>query len=200
MSKLSPRAASILEFLQICDQFKLIERQSWLTGGTRMETDAEHCWHMTLFALLLSEELETKVDIARTLALITVHDLVEIYTGDAYAFDYSQLDQEAKESAAAERLFSGLPPDVRALVHGWWREFEDGNTPEAKFARSLDRLQAFNQSILSRGKDWRLHNVRRESTEKRMGPARTFDPAITALVDHLYSVADREGLWSQEHT
>jgi putative hydrolases of HD superfamily len=195
MSRLSERHRAILEFLQVCDEFKTIERQGWLSEERRQETDAEHCWHMALFALLLADELEVHVDRAHALAMILVHDLVEIYAGDAYAFDYVGEAQHDKEQASAERLFGLLPPDLGEKVKGWWLEFEEGRTDEAKFARSLDRLQAFNQSILSRGRDWREHHVHRDKTHTRMRPARTFDPTITALVDHLYAVADEHGFW-----
>ncbi len=192
---LNDRLASVLRFVQIADGFKTIARQSWLTGETRQETDAEHCWHMALFALLLVDELDVEVDLAHVIALIIVHDLVEIYAGDAYAFDYVGEEQDAKERAAAERLFGVLLSDMGAKVMAWWREFEEGKTPEAQFARSLDRLQAFNQSILSGGRDWKEHAVSRSKTERRMKSARSFDPVITALADSLYETADREGFW-----
>ena len=192
---LNDRHRAILEFLQVCDQFKTIERQGWLTGGRRHENDAEHSWHMALFALLLADEIEPKLDRARVLAMILVHDLVEIYAGDSYAFDYAGESQHARELIAAERLFGMLPTDVGAKVKGWWLEFEEAATPEAQFAKALDRLQAFNQSILSSGADWREHGTAREQTFERMNSARTFDPVVTEMVDHLYAVADREGFW-----
>jgi putative hydrolase of HD superfamily len=194
---LTDRHRAILEFLQICDEFKTIERQGWLTGERRRENDAEHAWHMALFALLLADEIDEKVDRAHVLALILVHDLVEIYAGDSYAFDYAGESQHAKEVEAAERLFGKLPADLGAKVKGWWLEFEEAVTPEARFAKSLDRLQAFNQSILSSGRDWREHGTRREQTYARMETARTFDPVVTSMVDHLYEVADQQGFWPE---
>src|SRR5579862_9720057 len=112
MSFLTDRNRAIFEFLQVCDAFKTIERQGWVTAGTRRENDAEHAWHMAVFALLLADELEVKVDRGHVLALILVHDLVEIYAGDSYAFDYAGESQHAKELAAADRLFGLLPADL----------------------------------------------------------------------------------------
>jgi putative hydrolase of HD superfamily len=56
--------------------------------------------------------------------------------------------QHAKELAAADLLFGLLPADLGEKVKGWWLEFEAGVTPEACFAESMDRLQAFSQGIL----------------------------------------------------
>lgn len=137
---------------------------------------------MALFALLLADEIEVKVDRAHVLALILVHDLVEIYAGDSYAFDYADDSRHATEAAAAERLFGMLPADLGAKVKGWWLESEEALTPEARFAKSLDRLQAFSQSILSSGRDWREHGTRREQTYAHMEPARAFDPYGRPLV------------------
>jgi putative hydrolases of HD superfamily len=199
MAEPTERLAQIHEFLLFVDQFKQIVRQNYLIDGSRRETDAEHTWHMALYALLLRDEIGFEVDIGRTLALILVHDLVEIHAGDTFAYDEAaKADQAAREEAAAERLFGMLPPDLRARVDGWWREFEAGETPEARFARALDRLQAFGQNVVSRGKSWREHGVTRDRTQGRMAEALASDPAIRSLVERLYDRADAEESWPRE--
>src|SRR3546814_204352 len=199
MAEPTPRLEQIHDFLIFADRFKHIVRQNYLTDGSRRENDAEHTWHMALYALLLKDEIGFEVDIGRTLALILVHDLVEIHAGDTFAYDdAARMDQAAREQAAAERLFGMLPPDLRDRVDGWWREFEEGKTNEARFARALDRLQAFGQNVVSGGRSWREHGVTRARTFGRMDEALRSDPAIAALVERLYARADAEESWTTE--
>ena len=133
----SKRLKHILDFLLLTDRFKTIERKGYIADGSRRETDAEHTWHMGLFALLLHKELGFDVDLGRVLTLVLVHDLVEIHAGDTYAYDdVGCAGQAEREIAAAERLFAELPADLGASLHDWWREFEAGETPEARFAKA----------------------------------------------------------------
>ncbi len=197
--ELPQRLARILDFLLFVDRFKAIERVGYLADNSRRETDSDHAWHMALYAVLLHGEIGFEADLAHTLCLVLVHDLVEIHAGDTYAYDDAgRAGQAAREAAAAERLFARLPDDLRERVHGWWQEFEAGQTPEARFARALDRLQAFGQSVLSGGRAWRENNVSRAQTQERMRPALDVDPALRALVEHLYARADSANMWPRQ--
>ena len=191
-----PRLARILDFLLLTDRFKTIERRGYIADGSRRETDAEHTWHMGLFALLLHKELGFEVDLGHVLTLVLVHDLVEIHAGDTYAYDEAGcVGQAEREIAAAERLFAELPPDLGASLHAWWREFEAGETAEARFAKAIDRLQGFAQNYNSGGLAWRENGIARERTYQRTELPMAVDPALRSIVEELYRRADREGLW-----
>jgi putative hydrolase of HD superfamily len=193
---LPERLRQILDFLLFVDRFKTIQRQGHVDGGSRHETDAEHTWHMALYAVLLHGEIGLDCDLLQTLKMVPIHDLVEIHAGDAYAYDEAaQAGQAEREQAAATKIYSMLPNDLGSELLFLWQEFEAGETAEAKFARALDRLQAFGQSIATNGKGWHDHGVRRSQTERRMAPARSVDPVVTALIDALYRRADRDGMW-----
>ena len=128
-------------------------RAAYLSDQSRHESDAEHTWHMSLFALLLYQEMNHELDIAHVLKLILVHDLVEVYAGDTFAHDPTgYFDKQAREEAAANQLFSLLPQDLQILMSSWWQEFENAQTLEAQFAQAMDRLQAFAQNIFSAGR------------------------------------------------
>ncbi len=191
------RLTSILGFLETVDRFKSVYRANYVSDQSRRENDAEHTWHMAMFALLLHNELSVEVSIAHTLELILTHDLVEIFAGDTPAFDAAaHLDKDEREERAAQRLFAELPDDLCAQVYDWWREFEAQVTPEARYARALDKLQSFAQNVISRGRNWRDNGVSAERSRTLNRAAREFDPALTQAFEALYARAISENVWA----
>jgi putative hydrolase of HD superfamily len=93
--------------------------------------------------------------------MLLLHDLVEIDAGDlfVYADDAQQARQEEAERAAADRIFALLPPDQAASFRGLWDEFEERRTPEARFARGLDRLQPMLENLTAGGGTWKEHGI-----------------------------------------
>ncbi len=193
------RLTTLLHFFETIDQFKTVYRANYISEQSRHENDAEHTWHMAMFALLLHKELSIETDIEHTLKLILTHDLVEIYAGDTPAFDDAgHLDKDEREERAAQALFAPLPEDVRTQIYGWWREFEECRTPEARYARAVDKLQAFAQNVFSQGRNWRENGVTAEKSRAINRAAREFDPALTQAFELLYQRAAGEQLWPEQ--
>lgn len=148
------------EFFREIDKEKFIGRQTYLSDGKRKENDAEHAWHMAVMAILLSEYANEKIDVLKTVTMILIHDIVEIDAGDTYAYDEKGREtQRGRELKAAERLFRMLPEDQAGKLRGLWDEFEAEQTPEAKFARTLDHIQPLMLNDVSGGRSWREHGV-----------------------------------------
>ncbi len=193
------RIDSMIDFLALADRLKHTERRGITRGpdGTgRQENSAEHCWNVALVALLLADEVAEKPDLAHVLAMIAVHDLVEIEAGDTFAYDEAHvLTQAAREQAAAEIVFGTLPPDLGARFRALWEEFEAGETPEARFAMACDRAQGFLQGILSGG-HWKAQGVAEARTRGRMDRARAVAPAFDALIEALYARARRGDMFA----
>lgn len=193
------RAGQVLAFLETADRLKSVYRATYLTTEDRHENDAEHTCHMALFALLLSGETDLTLDLARVLELVLVHDLVEIIAGDTPAYDdAARFAAKEREAQAAEEVFAMLPADIRTRLHDAWREFENGESSEARFVRALDRLQGFSQNVFSGGRNWREHGVSREMTRRRNEPVRELDPALATVLDVLYERATTKALWTRE--
>ena len=76
-----------LAFLLEADRLKGIERMNQLVDGSRRENTAEHSWHLALFALVLHEHADERVDLLAVLRMVVLHDLVEIDAGDTFAYD-----------------------------------------------------------------------------------------------------------------
>ncbi len=144
-----------MAFCEEIDKEKMIGRQTWLTGAVRKENDAEHAWHMAVMTILLSEYANEDIDVLRTVTMLLIHDLVEIYAGDTYAYDEEgKKTQKLREQAAADRLFQMLPPDQEAGFREIWEELEAENTPESRFARTMDNLQPMMLNAATDGKSW----------------------------------------------
>ena len=148
-------------FLREADQLKGVLRQSSILDGSRKENSAEHSWHLALMALVLRDYAPPGTDLDRVTAMLLIHDLVEIDAGDlfVYADAAAQARQEAAEHAAADRLFALLPPGQGPGLRALWDEFEERRTPEARFARALDRLQPMLANYYLGGGTWQEHGI-----------------------------------------
>ena len=144
-----------IEFIREIDKEKLIGRQTYLADASRKENDAEHAWHMAIMTVLLSEYANEKIDVLKTITMLLIHDLVEIDAGDTYAYDEEgKKTQKEREQKGADRIFGMLPEDQGAYLRGLWEEFEAQQTPEAKFARTMDNFQPVILNDASKGKSW----------------------------------------------
>jgi putative hydrolases of HD superfamily len=150
-----------MRFVAEIDKLKNVLRQTMLAGPGRRENSAEHSWHLAVMAMVLGEHAPSGTDIGRVIAMVAVHDLVEIDAGDLflYADDAQQARQEEAERAAADRIFALLPPDQAASLHALWDEFEERQTREARFARGLDRLQPMLANLEAGGGTWLEHGI-----------------------------------------
>lgn len=150
-----------IAFCREIDKEKFIGRQTWLTGAVRKENDAEHAWHMAVMTVLLSEYANEEIDVLRTMTMLLIHDLVEIYAGDTYAYDEEgKKTQKSRELAAADLLFQMLPEDQGEKFREIWEEFEAENTPESRFARTMDNLQPMMLNAATDGKSWADRGIR----------------------------------------
>lgn len=164
MERLEQQAAFAVEI----DKVKNIFRQTWLADGGRKENDAEHAWHAALMAVLLAEYSNEPVDILKVVKMLLIHDLVEIDAGDSYAYDEAaQATAHDREQKAADRIFGMLPKDQGQEFRGLWDEFEEYETPEARFAHVMDNFQPLLLNDAADGKGWKEHQVKRANIEKR---------------------------------
>lgn len=155
-------------FILEIDKEKSIFRQTHLSGGGRRENDAEHAWHMAVMVYLLQEYANEPIDIARTMMMVLTHDLVEIDAGDTYAYDAAgKATEHERETSAADRIFGLLPEDQGRLMRGLWEEFEAYETPEARFAHTMDNFQPMLLNDSNGGGDWKARGIKRSQTEKR---------------------------------
>ena len=156
------------DFAREIDKEKFISRQTRLSDGERFENDAEHAWHMAIMTILMAEYSNEEIDVLKTVTMLLIHDIVEIYAGDTYAYDEEgKKTQAAREKAAAEKIYSILPEDQGSRLKALWEEFEEGSTPESKFAHVMDNIQPMMLNDATDGKAWTEHGVHLNQILKR---------------------------------
>lgn len=129
---------------------KNILRRGWLLReldkkGLRIESDAEHCYSMTMLAFELMERENLKdLDWLKVIQMISYHELGENIVGDLTPFDGISHEEKLKKEHEAIRQIALKydMPEIERL----WLEFEEGKTAEAKLVKQLDSYDAVLQS------------------------------------------------------
>lgn len=195
--ELAPRLREQLTFLVEVDKLKTVLRQSPLAAVDRRENDAEHSWHLALMAVLLAEYSDEPIDVGHTVALVLVHDLIEIYAGDTPLYDAAAgASQQEREASAADRLFALLPEDQALRMRTLWDEFEDRQTAEARFAKSMDRLQPLLLNWMARGGTWRTPGVTADDVRARKSVIGDASASLWAGAETLINEGEHRG-WAR---
>ena len=166
-----PGLDAALAFFMEADRLKGVERRNRLADGSRRENTAEHSWHLGIAALVLAPFAAEPVDLGIAVAMALVHDIVEIDAGDTFAYDVAEAaaTKEAREQAAADRLFGLLPAETGIRFRELWDEYERGDTPEARFVMAVDRLAPMMLNLAEGASTWREHGITRSQVIARNG-------------------------------
>ncbi|MEN5433468.1 HD domain-containing protein [Sphingobacterium faecium] len=149
-----------IDFIKEIDKVKYIQRKTKLFNNNRNENDAEHSWHLAMMALILAEHANEPIDVLKVVKMVLIHDIVEIDAGDTFIYDMQKNHVNTdQERLAANRIFGLLPQEQSKEFIAVWEEFEAGLTPEAKFARTMDRLEPLLQNTSNNGGTWKEFDV-----------------------------------------
>ena len=170
----SGRLDAQFAFLNEADRLKSVLRATTLVDGSRRENSGEHSWHLALYAMVLADQAAPGVDVNRVIRMLILHDLVEIDVGDvpihaANGHAHASAATQKAEARAADRIFGLLPPDLARDLRALWDEFETAVTPDAVFAKSLDRVQPVMANLKSGGGTWIEYNVTAAQLDSRVG-------------------------------
>ena len=175
------RLDDVLRFTAEIDKMTSVLRRTLLLDRSRRENDAEHSWHVAVMALLFEEFALERPCVAHAVEMLVVHDLVEVYAGDTFAYDLNGYRNKAeREKEASERLFGMLPEEQGARIKTLWEEFDACATIDAKYANCLDRLQPFFHNTLTEGHTWMNSDPRprKWQVERRMAILGDFMPEV----------------------
>jgi putative hydrolases of HD superfamily len=177
---------TLLEFAEMLNAFRRVERVIYVNGTDRMENDSEHSYHLAMFAwyIVSSEKLSLDLDLILKYAL--VHDLVEVYAGDTYVFsrDKEHLDSKiGREREALVRLKKEFPlcNEIFSLVE----RYEKHDDRESRFVYALDKLQPVIQIYLDGGRIWKENNVTFQMFLERKKDKIALSPEIKPYFEEL---------------
>lgn len=187
-----------LRFSAGIDKMTSIFRHTMLINKSRRENDAEHSWHIAVMAMLFQEYAAEPVDISHVIKMCVVHDLVEIYAGDTFAYDpKANEDKTLREQKAADKLFAQLPAEQGKEIRMLWEEFDATETPDAKYAACMDTLQPLLHNTLTDGHTWAESGTNRAAVEKRASVIKSFMPEVYKWVEKNIQNAISKG-WLKE--
>lgn len=208
------RLKSQLDFLLEADKMKSLYRQTYIIADEspaasrndypdnaplkRRENDAEHSFHLALFAMILAEHSNERIDVPKVMKMVLIHDIVEIDAGDTYCYDEAgNSTKREREEKAADRLFGLLPSDQQQEYRGLWEEFERMDTPESKFAAALDRMQPMLLNFAKGGISWREHNVKYSQVYERNNHIKNGSEELWEYVEEMLKSAMGKGYFEE---
>lgn len=187
-----------IEFIVELDKMKSIIRQTSLIGENKREDDAQHSWHISVMAMILHEYSDEKINLCKTIKMLLIHDLVELYAGDTFCYDKeANKDKKERELAAAEKISKMLEGEKGKELILLWKEFEEMESPEALFANSMDRLQPMLNNYYNDGGTWKKFNVGKSDIYKRVGPIKETSKDLWNFMEYMIEDAFEKGLISK---
>jgi putative hydrolases of HD superfamily len=185
----------IVDFILELDKLKGVTRKTRPLGLARQENSAEHSWQIAVLALTMREFAAEPVDVDHVVAMLLVHDIGEIDTGDTIAYAVGGWDErKAAELAAVQRIFGMLPEPLRSRYLALWQEFEEGSTPESRFANSVDRAMPVLLNLANNGQSWRENGIAHERVVSRVSQQiQDGCPALWVHLELRLQEAQRDG-------
>jgi len=147
----------IFDFLKITEKLKQTKR--WLNTKTmkKKESTADHSWSLALLTLVAANELSLKIDSDKAIKIALAHDLVEAIAGDTdqsliFTGKKTAEDKNKEEIKAMKKIKQIAPEKSAKELSELWREYEEAETPEARFVKALDKIEGINH-MLCKGHD-----------------------------------------------
>lgn len=136
------KSKNITEFYVLCNKLKNVVRTGWVQWGVskeRIESVAEHIFGTQMLAIAMFCEFEYDLDIKKVLCMLAVHETEEILIGDLTLFEISKEEKKKIGKNAVQKIFGTL--SNAKYFEDLLQEFEEAQTPEAKFAYWCDKLE-----------------------------------------------------------
>jgi len=184
-----------INFIKEIDKLKYIQRKTKLFNSDRHENDAEHSWHLAMMTLILAQHSDVPIDVLKVLKMVLIHDIVEIDAGDTFIYDTSKNHTNTDEELiAAQRIFGLLPSGQAEEFIEIWKEFEDGITDEANFARSMDRLEPLLQNTSNNGGTWKEFNVDYQKVYDKKKAIKNGSTSLWTYAENLINESVKKGI------
>lgn len=183
-------------FIAYIDQLKNVIRVNALFDGSREENTAEHSWHAALSALILAPYTNEQGDIDRVIRMLLIHDLIEIEAGDTFAYAEPEIlaRQEEIEIEAADEVFNRISAPLDTELRALWDEFEARISPDAKFAKAIDRFMPIFSNIQNGGDIWKQRGVTLQQVRQNIAIIREGSTQLADLAEEMVVDAAQKGI------
>lgn len=134
----------LFKFSLTAGKLKTIKRKGWVRHKIKEpESVADHSFRTTLLSCVLAEDFKLKRE--KVIIMSLIHDLAESKVGDLTPFDgVSKEKKHELEMKAISSIFEKFDSENEYV--DIFKEYEDGKTDEAKFVRSIDKLEMMLQT------------------------------------------------------
>jgi len=185
---------STIDFILEVEKLKGVLRKTKPVGQARYENSAEHSWQIALFALAMKPYANADVNMEVVLQMLLLHDIVEIDAGDTLVYDDAgAANKYEEEHQAAQRIFALLPKAMGKRFLTLWEEFEAEETPEAQYARGMDRVLPILQNLANDGQSWVEHGIRKVQVLEKNGKVAKASSALWNMIVPRLDEAERLG-------
>ncbi len=192
----------LLKFIKLTNDFQEIERVVLTRGSERYENDSEHSFQLAIVAWYIIDSEKLDLDIGKVLKYSLVHDLVEVYAGDTFAFDKDQTLHDSKkerERLAYERLKQEYAefPDMTEMILG----YESAQDEEARFVYALDKIVPMMNMYLDGGRTWQRRGVTLDDHIKNKTSKVAAHPHIEKYFNLIIELLKKEqdNLWPKDN-
>lgn len=185
----------IVDFILELDKLKGVTRKTRPLGLDRQENSAEHSWQIAMLAASLAPYAPEPVDMNRVIAMLLVHDIGEIDTGDTIVYATEGWEErKAAELAAVKRIFGLLPAAQGEPFLALWQEFDAADSAESRFANAADRAMPVLLNLANNGQSWRENGISYQRVVGRIRePIETGCPALWAYLAERLAYAETQG-------
>lgn len=184
-----------INFIKEIDKIKYIERKTKLFNSDRRENDAEHSWHLAMLTIVLAEHSDVPIDVLKVLKMVLIHDIVEIDAGDTFIYDTEKNHTNTdEERTAANRIFGMLPKKQADELISIWEEFENGESNEAKFAKSMDRFEPLLQNASNSGGTWTEFGVNYDKVFEKKKDIKEGSNSLWRYAENLINESVEKGI------
>ncbi|RYY71559.1 MAG: HD domain-containing protein [Chitinophagaceae bacterium] len=188
-------------FIKEIDKLKYIQRKTRLFNSERHENDAEHSWHLAMMTIVLAEHSDKPIDVLKVVKMVLIHDIVEIDAGDTFIYDtVKDHSNTANELLAAQRIFGLLPAEQARAFIELWMEFEEGQSEEAKFAKSMDRFEPLLQNSSNNGGTWAEFNVPYQKVYNKKKAIKEGSASVWEYAENLINESVEKGILKKDTT
>ncbi len=187
--------ADIIKFLELLQAFRKIERVVSMPDDPRPENDVEHSYQLAMLAWYIVDREKLKLDIGALIKYALVHDLVEAYAGDTYAYTKDKALRDSKdqrEGEAFEKIKAkfGEFEELIEIIH----KYETHADAESKFIYALDKVAPIFNIYMAGGRQWHESGITLAELLDYKTSKVAVSPEVTRIYEELVTeLRRREG-------